>query len=55
MIIENFSGIMFTSLAAIFIFGLLLAILSRYKKCPSDKILVKYGLVGTNSDGAKKC
>lgn len=57
MIIENFSGIMFTSMAALFIFGLLVAILSRYKKCPSDKILVKYGLVGTNDKGSKsaKC
>ncbi|GAU79795.1 flotillin family protein [Fusibacter sp. 3D3] len=57
MIIENFSGVMFVSMAAIFIFGLFIAILSRYKKCPSDKILVKYGLVGTNSDGVKsaKC
>lgn len=57
MFIENFSGVMFTSLAAIFIFGLFIAILSRYKKCPSDKILVKYGFVGSNSDGNRsaKC
>ncbi|MBF4693987.1 flotillin family protein [Fusibacter ferrireducens] len=57
MFIENFSGVIFTSLAAIFIFGLLIAILSRYKKCPSDKILVKYGFIGASSTGSKsaKC
>ncbi len=51
------SGITFVSLTAIFIFGLLLAIISRYKKCPSDKILVKYGMVGTSPNGIKsaKC
>ena len=29
-------------------------ILSRYKRCPSDKILVIYGKVGTGSDGASR-
>lgn len=29
----------------------LLAILSRYKRCPSDKILVIYGKTGTNREG----
>lgn len=28
-----------------------LAIVKRYKRCPSDKILVVYGKVGSNSDG----
>jgi len=57
MLFQDISGIVFTSLAALFIFGLLLAILSRYKKCPSDKILVKYGLVGSGDKGSKsaKC
>lgn len=32
-------------------FGTLMAILSRYRKCPSDKILVIYGKVGQGSDG----
>jgi flotillin len=44
---------MFTSLAVLFVFGLVIALLSRYKKCPSDKILVKYGLVGSNEAGMK--
>lgn len=53
----NFFGLIFISLAVIFVFGLLVALLSRYKKCPSDKILVKYGLVGSDATGIKsaKC
>ena len=35
------------------LFSLALTLLSRYKKCPSDKILVKYGYVGRNADGTK--
>ncbi|MCK8059620.1 MULTISPECIES: flotillin family protein [unclassified Fusibacter] len=53
----NISGLAFSSLAIIFIFGLIIAILSRYKKCPSDKILVKYGMVGSTDSGTNsaKC
>ena len=29
-----------------------LVILSRYRKCPSDKILVVYGKIGSNKDGS---
>ena len=32
-------------------FGTLLAILSRYRKCPSDKVMVIYGKVGNNKSG----
>ena len=32
-------------------FPLLVLILSRYKKCPSDKVMVIYGNVGNNKDG----
>ena len=53
MLFENMEGLIFISLAAIFVFGLFVAILSRYKKCPSDKILVKYGMVGSNEKGTK--
>lgn len=35
-------------------FGAMLAILSRYRKCPSDKILVIYGKVGQGSDGTTR-
>ena len=37
------------------IFSLFLALLSRYKRCPSDKILVIYGSgLGKNKDGSKR-
>jgi len=40
--------------AAVFVFVLLLWVLSRYRKCPSDKVLVIYGKVGTNPDGSPR-
>jgi len=39
---------------AIFVLILLLLILSRYRKCPSDKVLVIYGKVGSNADGSAR-
>ena len=39
---------------AILLFSLLLMLLSRYKKCPSDKIMVIYGNVGKSNDGAAR-
>lgn len=39
---------------AILVFSLLLFVLSRYKKCPSDKIMVIYGKVGSNKDGTSR-
>ena len=35
-------------------FSLIIWICSRYKKCPSDKIMVKYGKVGKNNDGTSR-
>jgi len=35
-------------------FTTFITILSRYKKCPSDKILVVYGKVGRNTEGEHK-
>ncbi len=35
----------------IIIFALIMGILSRYRKCPSDKILVIYGKVGNDKNG----
>lgn len=37
--------------AVVIVFALLMGILSRYRKCPSDKILVIYGKVGSNKNG----
>ena len=46
--------LIFVVIAALFIFTMLLLILSRYRKCPSDKILVIYGKVGSNLDGSAR-
>jgi len=36
------------------VFSFLVFVVSRIKKCPSDKILVIYGKVGSNNDGTNK-
>ena len=38
----------------VLLFSLLVLILSRYKKCPSDKVMVIYGKVGNNKDGSAR-
>jgi flotillin len=38
----------------IILFTVLVFIVSRIRKCPSDKILVVYGKVGSNTDGSSK-
>lgn len=37
--------------AVVIVFALLMGILSRYRKCPSDKILVIYSKVGSDKNG----
>lgn len=37
--------------AVVIVFALLMGILSRYRKCPSDKIFVIYGKVGSDKNG----
>ena len=39
---------------AIVIFAFVVVFASRYKMCPSDKIMVIYGKVGTNGDGTQR-
>jgi len=39
---------------ALLLFTTLILIVSRYKKCPSDKIMVIYGKVGSNNDGSSR-
>jgi len=46
--------LIFAIVAVMFLFTLLLLILSRYRKCPSDKVLIIYGKVGTNPDGSPR-
>ena len=45
------------AVAVVFIFILIYSLFSRYKRCPSDKILVVYGKVGSNAEGnlSAKC
>ncbi len=40
--------------AAVVVFTLMLLIISRYRKCPSDKVMVIYGRVGNNKDGTTR-
>jgi flotillin len=49
---SDFIGPIITIL--IILFTILVFIVSRIKKCPSDKILVIYGKVGNNMDGSNK-
>ena len=42
------------SVLVLILFLAILSLTARYKKCPSDKILVKYGKVGRNKDGTTR-
>lgn len=45
-------GILFGIIAIVIVlFAAIVAILSRYRKCPSDKVLVIYGKVGSDKEG----
>lgn len=48
------NGLIYLGVLVVFIFGIIAALFSRYKKCPSDKVLVKYGKVGKSGDGGNK-
>ena len=43
--INSFAGVIGIGIAILFIFILLLTLIKRYKRCPSDRILVVYGKV----------
>lgn len=45
-------GLVFTAVIVLFLF--LTLIISRYKKCPADKIMVIYGNVGSSKDGGTR-
>lgn len=40
--------------SVVVLFTMFLVVLSRYRRCPSDKILVIYGKVGSNKDGTAR-
>ncbi len=46
--------VMLVVVLAALVFTIVLTVLSRYKKCPSDKIMVIYGKVGSNKDGTAR-
>jgi len=47
-----FTGIVFLAVLIVFVFLSFIALTSRYKRCPSDKILVIFGKTG---EGTSKC
>ena len=48
------SVLMLVCVIALVVLTTIIVILSRYRKCPSDKILVIYGKVGKNRDGTER-
>lgn len=50
----RFEVLMLIIVLVLLLFALLLTLLTRYRKCPSDKILVIYGNVGKNKDGVSR-
>ena len=51
---DGIFGIVLTCVIVVIIFSLLVFLIKRYKKCPSDKVMVIYGKVGSNKDGTTK-
>ncbi|MGV8093442.1 MAG: flotillin family protein [Mangrovibacterium sp.] len=50
---ENYF-VMMVSIAVLFLFIIVVAMTKRYKRCPSDRILVVYGKVGKGSDSESR-
>ena len=46
--------VFFAIVGALLVFILFLWIIKRFRKCPSDKVLVIYGKVGSNPDGSPR-
>lgn len=51
---EGSQTVILLAVLAFFIFSMIIAVFSRYKKCPSDKILVKYGKVSKTTGGDQR-
>lgn len=47
----SYGTFMLVVVVVILVFSTLLFVISRYKRCPSDKIMVIYGNVGSSKDG----
>ncbi len=51
-------GLILATVIVVIIFSTIVALFARYKRCPSDKVLVVYGKVGKNVEGlnqSSKC
>ncbi len=48
------SMLMLICVLALLVLTTLIVIASRYRKCPSDKVMVIYGKVGNNADGSSR-
>lgn len=48
------SVIVLLVVVAVLLFSMFLVVLARYRRCPSDKVMVIYGKVGTNKDGTAR-
>ena len=54
-LLVNAGGVIGTIFAVVIILVLVILIIAtRFKKCPSDKIMVVYGKVSKNSDGTSR-
>ncbi len=51
---ENMLILILVTVVVVLLFSTLIVILTRYRRCPSDKILVVYGKVGSNKDGSQR-
>jgi len=47
-------GIIVIFVSVLILFILLISVFSRYRRCPSDKIMVIYGKIGNDKDGATR-
>ncbi|MCM1441628.1 MAG: flotillin family protein [Roseburia sp.] len=47
-------GIILACVVVLLLFALVVMMVSRYKKCPSDRVMVIYGKVGNNKDGSTR-
>ncbi len=50
----SFPVVILICIIVLVLFSLLVALLSRYRKCPSDKVMVIYGKIGSDPNGQQR-
>ena len=50
----EFSSVILTAVIAVAVFVVIISLFARYKRCPSDRILVIYGKTGKAADGSNR-